>query len=474
MGASARRLSGLTSPAKAMCAAVVASRSAAVLIVPNDAEVERTTVDARFFLAALEGLSDADVERSVLPFPSHEVDPYRGLKPHFDIASARARALHGMASGTARLLVVSAAALLPRLTPPARLMRTAVTLTPGQEIAPTALAELLAEAGYTRQDPVDETGEFCVRGGVVDFYPAGATEPIRLEFVGDTIESIRAYDPATQRSSVALDQAAIAPLQELPGDPEQLDRTATVFEYFSAVRPIVFVSEPDEVDAQGRKLWEQVQGSYDEAVQKGQRVAPPADLLVDWGTVAAWLEGATALETLALTDDQPATIHIACQPAVEFSGRLKDWVEEIRRSRERGDTLVFVAHTAGRAERTIELLADYEIFAVPMERAEDAHTAAVLVGVGHLTRGFRLPEAQLQFWAETDVFEEERKVHERRKSATRTFLSDFRDLKAGDLVVHIDHGIGLFVGPQADRRRARSAGVHGASLRRRRQAVRAG
>ncbi len=446
MGASARRLSGLTSPAKAMCAAVVASRSAAVLIVPNDAEVERMTVDARFFLAALEGLSDADVERSVLPFPSHEVDPYRGLKPHFDIASARARALHGMASGTARLLVVSAAALLPRLTPPARLMRTAVTLTPGQEIAPTVLAELFAEAGYTRQDPVDESGEFCVRGGVVDFYPAGAAEPIRLEFVGDTIESIRAYDPATQRSSVALDQAAIAPLQELPGDPDQLDRTATVFEYFSAVRPIVFVSEPDEVDAQGRKLWEQVQGSYDEAVQKGQRVPPPADLLVDWDTVAARLEGATALETLALTDDDPSTIHIACQPAVEFSGRLKDWVEEIRRSRERGDTLVFVAHSPGRAERTIELLADYEIFAVPMERAEDAHTAAVLVGVGHLTRGFRLPEAQLQFWAETDVFEEERKVHERRKSATRTFLSDFRDLKAGDLVVHIDHGIGLFVG----------------------------
>jgi transcription-repair coupling factor (superfamily II helicase) len=446
MGTSARRVAGLTSPAKAMCAAVAASRTAAVLVVPNDAEVERMMVDARFFLAALEGLSDVDVERSVLPFPSHEVDPYRGLKPHFDIASARARALHGIASGTARLLVASAPALLPRLTQPDRLMRTAVTLTPGQDIAPTALAALLADAGYTRQDPVDESGEFCVRGGVVDFYPAGAAEPIRLEFVGDTIESIRAYDPATQRSSVSLDQAAIAPLQELPGDPEEPDRTATVFEYLSTVRPIVFVSEPDEVHAHGRKLWEQVQGSYDEAVQKGQRVPPPVDLLVDWDTVAAWLEGATALETLALTDDDPATIHIACQPAVEFSGRLKDWVEEIRRSRERGDTLVFVAHSAGRAERTIELLADYEIFAVPMERADDAHAAAVLVGVGHLSRGFRLPEAQLQLWAETDVFEEERKVHERRKSAARTFLSDFRDLKAGDLVVHIDHGIGLFVG----------------------------
>ena len=446
MGAPAGRVAGLTSPAKAMCAAVAASRAAAVLVVPNDAEVERMTADARFFFAALEGFSDADVERAVLPFPSHEVDPYRGLKPHFDIASARARALHGLASGTVRLLVASAPALLPRLTPPARLLRTAVTLTPGQDISPTALAELFAEAGYTRQDPVDESGEFCVRGGVVDFYPADAAEPIRLEFVGDTIESIRAYDPATQRSSVALDQAAIAPLQELPGDPENLDRTATVFDYLSTAHPIVFVSEPDEVQTHGQKLWEQVQASYDEAIEKGQQVPRPGDLLVDWDTAGAWLEGATALETLAITDDNPATVHIGCQPAVEFSGRVQDWVEEIRRGRERGDTMVLVAHTAGRAERTIELLADYEIYAVPMEGAADAHSAAVLVGIGHLSRGFRLPEAQLQLWAETDIFEEERKVHERRKSATRTFLSDFRDLKAGDLVVHIDHGIGLFVG----------------------------
>ena len=220
-----KRIAGLTSPAKAMSAAVAASRAPVVLVVPNDAEVERMTVDARFFLAALEGLSDQDVERAVLPFPSHEVDPYRGLKPHFDIASARARALHGIASGGVRVLVASAAALLPRLAAPDRLLHAAITVTPGRDIAPEALADLLVEAGYTRQDPVDESGEFCVRGGVVDFYPAGAVEPIRLEFVGDTIESIRSYDPATQRSTHALDRASIAPLQELPGDSDIPDRS---------------------------------------------------------------------------------------------------------------------------------------------------------------------------------------------------------------------------------------------------------
>ena len=126
---------------------------------------------------------------------------------------------------------------------------------------------------------------------------------------------------------------------------------------------------------------------------------------------------------------------------------MPEWVAEIRRGRERGDTIVFLANSPGRAERTIELLADYDIFAAPIERAEDVHTASVLVGVGRLSRGFRLPDAALQLWAETDVFEEERTSRERRRqSAARTFLADFRDLKVGDLVVHVDHGIGVFVG----------------------------
>jgi transcription-repair coupling factor (superfamily II helicase) len=446
MGVPGGRVSGLDGPAAALFAAASAARERTVLVAPSDAQVERLTADARFFLAALEGLSDAEVERVVLPFPSQEVDPYRGLTPHFEIASARARALYALASGQARLVIASAAALLPRVSAPRRLTDAAIALAPGQEIPPLELGDLLAAAGYTRQDPVDESGEFCVRGGVVDFYPAGAPQPIRLEFIGDTIESIRTYDPATQRSSGAIDQAAVVPLQELLGERDAEDRSATFFDYAAlAGRPTLLVFEPDEVRAAGTKLSEQLQVSYGEALEKGRRAATPEELAIDWEHAAARLQGATALEMLAVGDDGEVR-HIACQPAVEFNGRVPEWVAEISRGRERGDTMVFVAHSPGRAERTIELLADYEIFAVPMERAEDAHTASVLVGTGRLSRGFRLPEASLQLWAETDVFEEERAVHERRRSATRTFLSDFRDLKVGDLVVHVDHGIGVFVG----------------------------
>jgi transcription-repair coupling factor (superfamily II helicase) len=446
LGVPGRKVSGLTAPATAMFVAASAARERTVLVVPTDSDVERMTADTRFFLAALEGRTDVEVERLVLPFPSHEVDPYRGLAPHFDIASARARALHALAADQARLVIASAAALLPKLSAPSRLARTAITLAPGQEISPIDLADLLFAAGYTRQDPVDESGEFCVRGGVVDFYPAGAAEPIRLEFVGDTIESIRTYDPSTQRSTGTLDQIGVIPLQELLDEGEAPDRSARFVDYLAVGgRPVVFVFEPDEVRTQIAKVAEQLAASYEEALEKGNRVQEPRELIDDADSLQPWLASATSLETLDVGTEADSR-HIACQPAVEFGGRVPDWVAEIKRGRERGDALVFVAHSPGRAERTIELLADYEIHAVPIERAEDAHTASVLVGTGRLSKGFRLPEANLQFWAETDVFEEERKVHERRRSAARTFLSDFRDLKVGDLVVHVDHGIGVFVG----------------------------
>jgi transcription-repair coupling factor (superfamily II helicase) len=447
MGVTGGRVSGLTPAVKAMYAAAAASRTSVFLIVPTDADVETLASDARFFFAALEGLNDVEVEGSVLPLPSHEVDPYRGLLPHFEIASARARALHALAAGTARLIVASAAALLPRVSAPDRLRTVGRVLTEGAEISPLDLADVLAAAGYTRQDPADESGEFCVRGGVVDFYPAGAPQPIRLEFMGDTIESIRTYDPATQRSTRALQQAAILPLQELIGDEDEPDRSATILDFVRLhERPTILISEPDEVRAQGLKVAGQIHASYDEAVAKGIRALPPDQLVNDWDVVESWLDGATVLETLEVAESGAAARHIASQPAMEFAGRVQDWVAEIRRGRERGDSIVFVAHSAGRAERTVELLNDYGVFAVPIERAEDAHAASVLVATGHLSRGFRLPDAALQLWAETDVFEEDRKVHERRRSAARTFLSDFRDLKAGDLVVHVDHGIGVFVG----------------------------
>jgi transcription-repair coupling factor (superfamily II helicase) len=445
LGVPGRAVSGLTPAAKGLFAAAAVARDRAVVIVPTDAEVEQITADARFFLAALEGISDADAANAVLAFPSHEIDPYRGLAPHFEIASARARALHALSVGTARLVISSAASLLPRLTPPSRFRDTGFILRPGDEISPIDLGDRLSAAGYTRQDPTDEPGEFSVRGGVVDFYPAGARQPIRLEFIGDNIETLRTYDPDTQRSIEPIDQAHVVPLQELLLDEEVPDRSATFIDYLADQHPTIFVSEPDEVRATFVKQREHIEASYAERVRKNERALEPSAIVASWEDVEPALTSATGLETLALGVEGEVR-HVATQPAMEFAGRVPDWVAELRTARQGGETVVFVARSQGRADRVIEMLADYQVPAAPIDRGEDAHASAVLVAVGNLSKGFRLPDAGLQLWAETDVFDEERVTHEKRRSAAKTFLSDFRDLKIGDFVVHVDNGIGVFVG----------------------------
>src|SRR5262249_15400122 len=109
-----------------------------------------------------------------------------------------------------------------------------------------------------------EHGEFAVRGGIVDIFPAGAAQPVRMEFVGDTIETMRTYDPATQRSIAPIDQTSIVPLRDVLDD----DRSATWLDYLARPRAVrIIVPERDEVDAAATKLLEQVQRSF-EAISK--------------------------------------------------------------------------------------------------------------------------------------------------------------------------------------------------------------
>ncbi len=459
----ARAYSGLTPPAKAL--AVAASAHAApnavlLYLLPTDAELETAASDVRFFLSSLEALPDAVAERVVLSFPSYQVDPYRGLAPHFQVASARARALQAAALGTARVIVASATALLPRLPPPESGPTTTVDLRPGIEIEPHALAEILVQGGYERQDPVDAHGEFSVRGGIVDVFPAGEDSPVRIEFIGDSVESIRRFDPATQRSIETLDQFQVVPVRE--GGPAEVGAEAraaairspySLFDYLRASRTSrVVVAEVEDVRAQIDKWTEQVQASFEQRQTDktpGDRERrPPEELIFSRADIERHLEQAVAFEELAVDEASAGTVHVAVQPVQEFRGRIPDLIADIKQARDRGESILFVASTHGRAERTVELLHDYDIRALLATKAEERVEGAVLVAEGLLSKGFRLPAAALQVYAETDVFEEEvrRTSTHRKRSLAATFLSDLRDLKVGDYIVHVDHGIGQFVG----------------------------
>ncbi|MCC6164539.1 MAG: transcription-repair coupling factor [Acidobacteria bacterium] len=464
LAAAGTRVAGLTDAGKAFAVAAAAQTGPAVVVVPGDRDIDAFVSDVRFFLGSLDGLSHAALDRGVLPLPSPEVDPYRGLSPHFDVASTRARTLHALAGGQARVVVASAAALLPRLPDPDTLIASSLDLKPGDDIDPMDLAEILVRAGFSREEPVDQHGEFSIRGGVADIFPAGDRLPVRLEFIGDTIESIRQFDPATQRSVAAVDRVTIAPVRETPDtlDAREADRPATFFTYLGrSSRLRLFVSEFDKVREAGDSRFTRLLDSYQDALARDERPLAPARLMLPWPDVMSMLPSATRLETFAADDGMlgattegrvgppsPTDTHdryVSCQPASTFHGRVPAWVDELRRAREDGETSVFVAETQGRADRVIEILRDYGVVAVDISRAE-VSGSALLVTTGQLTQGFRLTAAALRLYAETDIFDEERVGHQRRASAAKAFLSDFRDLKVGDHVVHVDNGIGVFVG----------------------------
>jgi transcription-repair coupling factor (superfamily II helicase) len=448
-------VAGLSPSAKAL-AAVAAARARpglTLLVAPTDRDVEQMVSDARYFYAALEGAAASAAETAVVPCPSLQVDPYRGMAPHFKVAAARARALYLAATGQARLVVASAAALLPRVSPPERLLRASIEIRSGTEVAPHDLADLLADAGFSREDPVDEHGSFAVRGGIVDIFPAADEEPVRLEFVGDMVETLRRFDPATQRSTAAVDHVVVVPVRETFSAPDAADDadapgpTVAMLDFFSSRGVRLLVSEHEQVSEQAIRVREQLEASFGDAGSRGRaHLPPPSGAFVAWGDLAERLDPAPKLEELALGEVGPGLREVRCQPAMEFHGRVGDWVADLRQARERGDAVLFVADSPGRAERAVEILRDYDVVAVPVERAEDGHAAAVLVAVGAVSRGFRLADAGLQLYVERDVFDEERRVGDARPGVAKAFLSDLRDLKVGDLVVHVDHGIGEFVG----------------------------
>ena len=470
-----RRLSGATPPVRALAVAAAARRlrdGTVLLVVPTDAEIESAVGDIGFFLGVLEGSADAVVSQQVLPFPSTQVDPYRGFQPHLKVSSARARVLHALASGTARVVVASAPALLTKVADPASLLLSSCEIKPGIDIDPHELANTLVLGGYEPADPVDAHGEFARRGGICDVFPAGEELPIRIEFVGDTVESIRRFDPGSQRSIETLDRFGIVPVREAPPELSQglAPLHANLFQFLRTKDAQIWLSEPTDVESQVNTAWEHIAASFADAVERhrgGPEPKTPNQLLVTPEELQGELQAAVVVEELSL-EDHADGVAVSTQPTAVFHGRIPDWIGDVKNAQADGDYVVFVAGSHGRAERTVELLKDYDVRAVMASDAGDVVRGAVMVAEGWLSKGFRLrssagPEGQapptdsrgagplgpaLVFFSETDIFDEERRKTGpgKKRSVSAAFLSDLRDLKVGDLIVHVDHGIGQFVG----------------------------
>ena len=183
------------------------------IVTQSNRDLEPWERDLRFWYCALAGKMDC--ENEVLILPASESDPYSGSAPHAETLEKRALALWRLATHSQDFVLLTARALARRTVAPEEISRAGALLKRDADHSPEELVEKLIASGYFREDPVGAVGEFSIRGGILDVWSPGWDAPARIEFFGDTVESIREFDPETQLSTTQLTQIEVAPMREL-------------------------------------------------------------------------------------------------------------------------------------------------------------------------------------------------------------------------------------------------------------------
>lgn len=417
-------------------------------------------------------------------FPAPSLTPYQGIAPSLKVRREEFGTLARLLLKEPDLLVVPARALFRILPLPGDFARRCARLRAGDAAAPARLVSPLLSEGYLRADLVTECGDVAIRGGLVDVFPPHLAEPVRIEFDGDRITSLRTFDPDTQRSTGTLDAVLLPPMTSAP-DTEETRETARRFldacrraddepalprdlsltrrnDGLEELLPLLsdggtashildhagsFVLAVDDPDAVAQELStaaDLLRLDYEKARAAGKVVPDPIRLAGDPDSMA---ERAAGQALLALAPAVPSgdVIALGAESVVSFEDRLPDAPKEIARARREGLAVVLAAPSKGEREHVERLCAEYDIDHAA-EAASPLGPGSCRVVDGGPASGFVFRPGGLLLLTATDLFGEPRAWAPKRKAASEAFLSDLRDLRPGDVVVHRDYGLGSFAG----------------------------
>ncbi len=480
------RLAGLTDSAKALLVPVVFSELGrpAILLVDSNQRAEALLEPIRWFYSAVTGKPG----RRVAHLPAHDVLPYENRSPHAEISEDRAVALWRLATGEVDVLIAPVQAALWRMRERGFYPGLARTIERDQSIAHEELIGFLAAAGYEKHVSCEMPGQFAVRGGIIDVYSPETPQPVRIELMADTIESIRAFDPNTQRSTNPVERAVLLPLTEMLRHAEVLERqrvgsgsgreddTAPAGFYAGwefrempreerpgvlfdlADDPVIVLDEPSMLDAAIEKYRGRLAEAFDKAEDP---LAEPPDRYIlngDEWSLALQLFPQLAVEHLGLAQEGSTTLTVQTQPTTRYHGDVAAFMNEVRSRLGAGEHVMVSAASTGELERFADICHEYEIpYALGeleesttvsrlAEEASGSNAPAMVLVKVPLGEGVVFPEAQLVIYGDADLFETLPAQRPRARPKTASFFSDFSDLKPGDYVVHVDHGIGQFEG----------------------------
>jgi transcription-repair coupling factor (superfamily II helicase) len=272
---------------------------------------------------------------------------------------------------------------------------------PGMEIDPEAMLSLLVEAGYQREYQVEGWGRFALRGGILDIFPSTADRPVRIELVGDTVESLREFNVVTQRSSSLLDEVELLPASD------------AVASCGGSPQAKLLAINPPTIEAK----------ATDFKIEIGEE-SPPEPILDRWGVPLR----VDTVESAGLES-------FGGGPVREFRGDLQAAAKEWARLEREGDDVYLLLEGGGQVERAREIWHE-----ASFDQPEP------LMGTGSLRRGFRIADANLSLFTSADLLGRRKRFPRRRRVSSGTPVSSYAELEVGGYVVHVDQGIGVYRG----------------------------
>ncbi|TVV72533.1 transcription-repair coupling factor [Sphingomonas solaris] len=458
--------------------------------------------------AAMRGIADAAgyfaPELEVLQFPAWDCLPYDRASPSLRSTSARLATLHALQRKREKpqLLLTTVNAVTQRTLTPFRIRQLVARLAPKERIDLKSLAELLQANGYMRTDTVADAGEYAIRGGLVDLYPAGEEHALRLDFFGDEIESVRRFDPADQRTIDRIDGFTLLPASEVlldensvkrfraayreafgataTGDPlyqaisegRRLagmehwlpffeERLATLFDHL-ADDDVIVRDAGAEGSAEGRfeaiadyhgnrvRAQSADPGSYRPIAAEALYLKPAewaaaiADRPIHLATAFHEPESAVVLD---FGVDGPRDFAPERTQGVNVYEAVAEHIEGLRRQKRK---VVLASYSVGARERLSGLLHDHGLERTALVEdwqaalGSDARTGGVALVVVPLDHGFTAPGVAVL--TEQDMLGDRLVRRAKRKKSADAFLAELATLSPGDLVVHADHGIGRYDG----------------------------
>ena len=478
-------VSGLTPAAKALYLALLyqAIERPLLVIVDGSKEAETLQEATETFFRLLIDDRDVPPPQSI---PALDTLPHQKLSPHNEIAEQRAVALWRLSTQKVPITIAPVGSALYRTEAAEYYRQLALNLRVGDELALEDLLFHLESIGYEKREPVEMEGEYSLRGGILDVFPAEASQPVRIEFFGDEIESMRRFEVESQRSTLKINSVLLLPLVEhsrsrtlfrqlaesLGGDdrddllnagdpfpgweylvPLVRSRMDTIFSLNP--RALVVLDEPEAIEPAAARLWMRL--------HEPSRIAPEKNFAA-WDEIAAMLSSRTVIKLRELEissglETNPREHHIPTRPSLNFRGNMAVAVSEARALVEAGNRVAFFAASTGELERLGDVLEEYSVpYQLGIESAGGSrglaerayHSGAVASTYlikGNVRRGVILTGPGIAVLGSEDIFQTSELVaRQPSRSQLAVFAADIADLKAGDYVVHATHGVGRFAG----------------------------